>query len=333
MKSTSDTAVMIVATAVTAHGAFLSENQYQFLFSKYITNFSKAYDTKDVLGKYTTFKDNLDMILEHNRSNATYTMGINQFTDMTDEEFSDYANLNKILADAGDVADTEFIIQEQSLEPIGSFDWSAIIPLRVKSQGSCGSCWAFSASSTYSYNYAISSRQTSALDLSEQQLVDCDTKSSGCNGGLISHALNWVNSNKGLCTQVEYPYTSKRGKCWTDCNKVYKPFYVTSVRGTESTLVNTLKTGPIAVAVDASPSCFRHYSSGILSGCPGNGLNHAVVAVGFGSDGPSEFIKLRNSWGESWGDGGYVRIAYGKDVISIGKSLLNGEDVYPKFLN
>ena len=325
MKSASIATILIVAGA--AHGAILSENQYQFLFSKYATSFNKTYDVKDVVGKYVAFKENIDFILEHNRSNSTFTLGVNQFADMTLEEFSNYANLNKVLADAGRVEDSEPIIQEQSHEAPSSADWTHYGP-PIESQGECGSCWAFATTATYSSHFSIRS-QIPGLLLSNQQLVDCDTKSFGCDGGFMSTALDWIKSNNGICYASQYPYTARQGTCRDGCNKIYKPFSIRNVR-TENELNNVLAmVGPVAVGIDASSRNFQFYLRGILS-YPGTNLNHGVVAIGFGSENGVVYNKLRNSWGTTWGENGYFRIAHGRNTLAIADSMGKGMAVYPQ---
>ena len=327
MKSAYIATTLIVAGAA-AHGAILSENQYQFLFSKYATSFNKTYDVKDVVGKYVAFKENIDIILEHNRSNSTFTMGVNQFADMTLEEFRDYVNLNKVLANAGRVEDTEPIIQEQSHVALNTVDWTPYGP-PIGNQFDCGSCWAFATSATYSYHYGFSIKKQGP-ELSSQQLVDCDTKSNGCDGGQMSHALEWIQSNNGLCYESYYPYTARVGKCHDGCPKIYKPFTIRNVKN-ENHLNDVLTSiGPAAVAIDASDRSFMFYKSGIISDPGRNNLNHGVVAVGFGSENGVNYTKLRNSWGSGWGESGHFRIVHGRNTLSIAFSMQIGMAVYPQ---
>lgn len=116
----------------------------------------------------------------------------------------------------GALPPTEAEAQEQSDDyerPNDSFNWADKgMVSGVKNQGSCGSCWAFSATGTVESFYAISKSQK--VLVSEQQLVDCSRSfgNYGCSGGWPSNALNYVKKN-GLTTESKYPYTGRDGTC------------------------------------------------------------------------------------------------------------------------
>ena len=164
------------------------------------------------------------------------------------------------------------------------------------------------------------------VQMSEQQLLDCDTRSQGCQGGWYDWAWNYVNGQGGIETQTDYPYTGRKGTCKYDPNDSVSnvlgcrggPNYFCKDRGLvgcESELHKMLNDRPVAVAVDASS--FQFYSSGILNCGPSHRLNHAVFAVGYRDystvgyhDSDGHWI-IKNSWGTSWGESGYVRIKTG----------------------
>jgi KDEL-tailed cysteine endopeptidase len=197
-----------------------------------------------------------------------------------------------------------------------SVDWrtsGAVNP--VKDQGQCGSCWAFSAVGVLESRYKISSGNL--LSLSEQQLVDCAKgspySSEGCNGGEMTDGFDY-SSVKGMETESNYPYKAYDQACKYDDTRV------TPVKGKGHFMVppnnaNALKTeianGPVSVAIEADTFVFQFYSGGILnSKSCGTNLDHGVVAVGYGVDSAKgEFYIVRNSWGASWGEKGYIRIA------------------------
>ena len=318
-----------------AQGALLSESQNQFLFSKYITNFNKTYEVVDMFRKYAVFKENIDMILNHNLSDdSTYKMGVNQFTDMTSEEFAAYVNLNNAREKAREIDETEPIPQEEFLESIDiglpDIDWVAKFPnYPVKDQGTCSASGIFAT--TYTYSFYLFKELVYPIMLSEQQLVDC--MGFGCGNPLPISAFTYISHHNGICPGNSYPFHGVEGSCKTDCGpKIYKYFSLFTVTGSEAALAGAIKNGPVAVVIDATPSCFQHYSSGVLTNCPGTNdtLNHFVVAVGLGQSEGVEFFKIRNSWGTSWGEAGYARIQYGVDTVSIGRGLRINFGIYPK---
>jgi len=153
--------------------------------------------------------------------------------------------------------------------------------------------------------------------LSPEQIVDCDKTSQGCNGGWTEHAYNYVKSAGGLETESAYPYSASAGKAGT-CKATASKMVVTvsgysTVRGESQMGSYVQKTGPLSVCVDAST--WSSYRSGIMSSC-GKPINHCVQAVGV-ETANGGYWKVRNSWGTSWGESGYIRLAYGKDTCGI----------------
>lgn len=211
-------------------------------------------------------------------------MGINEFTDMTQEEFAQtYLTLR--------VPEDEEIVEvsDEVSIPTATVDWSSKVV--VKNQGSCGSCWAFSATGAVEALYAI--KKGSSVNLAEQQLVDCSTANYGCNGGWPNKAMSWIASN-GIVSQSSYPYTAKTGTC-KQSTGTYKVSGSNKVTASQSGLQAAITNYPVSVCVDATN--WSKYSSGVFSNC-GTSTNHAVLAVGF--DGSGNW-KIRNSWGTSWG--------------------------------
>jgi C1A family cysteine protease len=194
----------------------------------------------------------------------------------------------------------------------GPVDWRAQKKVNaVKNQGSCGSCWAFSAVSAAESKHAIVSGQL--VQLSEQQLVDCSHNSNyGCNGGMYDRAWADVQKQGGFMKSSDYPYTGKVGSCRFSASKVAAKVtgYHMVQRNSPDQLKAALAKGPVSVGIAASSKAFQSYRSGIFNdaGC-GTRLDHAVTAVGWGSEGGKEFFIVRNSWGAGWGESGYIRMA------------------------
>jgi KDEL-tailed cysteine endopeptidase len=205
-----------------------------------------------------------------------------------------------------------------------SVDWvkgGAVTP--VKNQGQCGSCWSFST--TGALEGAYYTTYGSLPSFSEQQLVDCDTrknggKDMGCNGGLMDNAFAWIEKNGGLCSEGDYPYTSgdtkTAGTCESTCDIVSNSV-VTSFNDVHSSndvdMMTALSKQPVSIAIEADQKDFQLYSSGVFTGSCGTNLDHGVLAVGYGSLDGQDFYKVKNSWGTTWGDGGYILLGRGDE--------------------
>ncbi|OQR88696.1 cysteine protease family C01A [Thraustotheca clavata] len=195
--------------------------------------------------------------------------------------------------------------------PTSSVDWttSKCMPA-VKDQGECGSCWAFSATGAAEIGNCIAGG--TLYNLAEQQLVDCDSSNYGCDGGDESEAINRIVSNGGLCLASAYPYTSglsgNASTCQASCTTQSLPHisYSVNIQG-ESALATALVKQVVTVAVFAGNDAWQYYTGGILSSCTSGESDHAVIAVGYGSN----YWKVRNSWGASWGESGYIRLSRG----------------------
>ena len=193
----------------------------------------------------------------------------------------------------------------------------------VKNQGQCGSCWSFSTTGSLEGAFEIAGNTLTSL--SEQMLVDCDTTDSGCNGGLMGNAFKWIQANGGLCTEDAYAYKAAKGTCETSCEKVATLSGHTDVpSGDEDALKTAVAIGPVSIAIEADKSVFQSYSSGVLdSSACGTNLDHGVLVVGYGADsstdedGGTKYWKVKNSWGTTWGEEGYIRIARGSNICGI----------------
>lgn len=223
-------------------------------------------------------------------------MGITQFSIYTEEEFK-LRFLTEMIIPSGAHAS-----EDLTAYPTAAVDWTTQGKVsRVKNQGQCGSCWSFSATGV-AESWALFSGKS--WDLSEQQLVDCSASygNHGCNGGWPSNALKYVKDH-GLSTESQYPYVAQT----RTCSKTGGDFHISNVLSVSG--CTGLSTGiaarPLSITVDASN--WSQYHSGVFNNCAAN-INHAVLLVGTDASG---VWKVKNSWGTSWGESGFIRLAAG----------------------
>ncbi|PKI31252.1 hypothetical protein CRG98_048358 [Punica granatum] len=235
--------------------------------------------------RFEIFKSNVEFIESFNREgNKTYWLGINEFADLSNEEFRAYWNGYKVSSSSRQYKKSPFKYENKTAVP-SSIDWrkkGAVTP--IKDQGECGCCWAFS---TVAAMEGITKITTGKLiPLSVQELVDCDTKGEnwGCQGGLMDNAFEFIIQNKGLTTEAHYPYEGVDGTCNT-MKAASRAASITSYEdvpaNNESALLKAVANQPVSVAIDASGSDFQFYAGGFFTGECGTELNHGVTAEGY----------------------------------------------------
>jgi cathepsin L len=288
----------------------LSEFEQQAMFTHWMGKHDKAYATNtELFYRYSTFKDNVQFINEHNAGNHSYTLAINQYADMTITEFRRMHGVRANLADARAPAVTH------SCGRVDPFDWQRLGAVTgVKNQGACGSSWAFAAAGAIEGSWFVAKRQL--VELSEQQLLDC--AGHGCDGGMMDEAYEWVLANHGIASSRDYPYTARKGQCKQVASTATISGY-SIVAQNEDALLTALVGRPVAVAIDASKQSFQFYHAGVYddTSC-GRDLDLGLVLVGYGvgADG-SEFWRLKNQWGASWGESGFIRMVKGSNICGI----------------
>jgi len=305
---------------------FVFAVNYELQFMNFMSVYGKKYaHDQELLSRFQIFKNNMDSIHQHNAKNLSWTLAINEFADLTWDEFKS-SHLGLQIVERS--PDTLTVSLEGLTTLPASIDWNAKGCVTTpKNQGNCGGCWSFTTTGTVEGAVAIKTGQLTSL--SEQQLIDCSTANSGCNGGVLDYAMQFVISNAGLCTESAYPYQGVQGTCKKTCTKVSK---ITSYKDvtaySESSLQAAVASQPVGVAIEADQNAFQFYSGGVMTGTCGTKLNHGVVVTGYGTAGTQNYWTIKNSWGPTWGENGFIRIGRGMN-LPYGQCGIAMQPVYP----
>ena len=306
MKSFALAALPAIAAAIDAAS---------FSYLNYLATFNKNYENQEEFAMRVNRYVEVDaFIQEHNETNASYSVGHNQFSDWTAAEYKSILGYKR-----DELRTPKTPKQFDTSRNASSVNWvdaGAVTP--VKDQGQCGSCWAFSTTGSLEGAHYVATGDL--LSFSEQQLVDCSFLSYGnlaCNGGLQENAYNYYEAGYKAELESVYPYVSgttmSKGTCAYDSSSttaVTVSSYDAVTPDSYTDMKAALNVQPLAVSIEADKLCFQFYSSGVLDNTAcGTSLDHAVLAVGYGTENGQDYWLVKNSWNTTWGDQGYIKLA------------------------
>lgn len=216
----------------------------------------------------------------------------------------------------------------------------------VSSQGSCSADWAFSAVAAIESAFAI--KHGRSINLSTQQCIDCATDSLGCRGGWHADCMSYA-MHASLLEATNYAYQEFTGPCQALQQDQTRDDFASrivhakardeaQVRVSQITVVPkhsvlqlmaAIAKQPVAVTVSSRSDAFMQYAGGIITdeSC-GTDVDHAALAVGYGSENGIDYFIVQNSWGADWGEHGYVRIGA---VEGVGICGIQQVSIYPEF--
>jgi len=275
----------------------------------------------------------------NNGQEMAFSLEMNVFADLSPEEFS-----GQYLAEGGSLVESTSNHSQADMLFLGEHQFSgASLPDRVdwreqgavtnvKNQGQCGSCYTFASAGAIEGAWKIGTG--TLVSLSEQQLLDCSSTShyhnNGCSGGSIQMTLYYATT-QGVCNFGSYPYQTRVGSCQASSCRVVVPHfgvkgYKQIRQGDEESMLEAVSMQPLAVAVDAKGAAWQLYSSGVFGAACGTLVNHAVLIVGYGKDNGLDYWLVKNSWGPTWGESGYIRMRRGQSPL--GQCAINISPVY-----
>lgn len=286
-------------------GIVKANDSYLLIFTNFMKKYNRNYTGSELVERYNIFIKNLDLLKNDDN------LGITNFMDYSEQEFKEEVgygciyDFNKKQTSSCNKL-TNYSDYKVLPESIDWRDLNAVT--NVKNQGSCGSCWSFSATGALEGAWAIKNNEL--LSLSEQQLMDCSLTygNLACKGGLMDNAFEYA-IDRGMCVESDDPYEASLDSCKACEPQAFFSGCVDIPEGNQLKLKEAVAKGPVSIAIEADTTVFQHYMSGIIkSNKCGKNLDHGVLIVGYGVENQTPYWIVKNSWGENWGENGYVRL-------------------------
>jgi KDEL-tailed cysteine endopeptidase len=300
------TLFLLALIAVSAFASFrnVQEQLMRDLFEQWkITYETNYFTSSENEFRFNVFAKNYLAIHEHMAQDDSVTLVLNQFADLTSEEFG--ALYTGTFPQEGEGEIYTFQVGDFP----ASVDWrtqGAVTP--VKNQGTCGSCWAFSATGALEGLYFINN--TKLVSFSEQNFVDCVTADDGCDGGWPIDAMSYAAQN-GVESEDDYPYVGQTKSCSFDKTKAYQVnsgYYNVTPKSLDQ-MKAAIVSQPVSVGVQANQVVFQFYGGGVIKTLCGDKIDHGVLVVGYEVVKSTEAFIVKNSWGAAWGNSGFLYIA------------------------
>jgi len=284
--------------------------EYQDEFTTWMAKNKKSYEQDEFSYRFEVFKKNMEFIQTYNAKRTGVVLAMNAFGDLTDEEFQQFYIRHTPIV-FNNTASISSNTPSKRQYP-AAWDWTPTAVTNVKTQGPCESSWAFATAGAVEGCHEISGN--GLLSLSAQNLMDCSWKdgNQGCNGGVVTQALDYIIGNAGIDSSASYPYRGENEAC--DFRRRFVGATITGYNSVspsqdEAALQAAVYVGPTAVTIDANHASFRFYSGGVYyePACSPTAMNHAALAVGWSATSSgTEYWIVKNSWGVNWGINGYI---------------------------
>ncbi|XP_038633950.1 procathepsin L-like [Scyliorhinus canicula] len=320
MKFTLFVTCVVVCILASASGSSSFDPALDEGWSSWRSFHNKQYKEHERNQRRMVWEENMRFIeqhnLEHSMGKHTFTLGMNQFGDLTTEEFRRLLAVSS--AKKAQNSTYKVFKSRDNIELPITVDWRPKgYVTAVKDQGQCGSCWAFSTTGVLEGQ--VFNKTGKLISLSEQYLMDCSRPvgNAGCNGGSVLGGFLFIKE-KGITSEQSYPYTAKDGNCSFNQNDIVATCKGVKriPTGSEAHLAAAVATvGPISAGIDAEHRSFMLYKSGIFfePHCSTVKLDHGILVVGYGTENGKAFWIVKNSWGAIWGNEGYVHMSKDMD--------------------